>query len=376
MDEPGPGDAAEEAGRPGPPTPTGYLTPLAAGVEFDLIRVFVDAAGASASLRVPPGDDAAALEVPAGESLVLTVDAAVEGVHFRREWLSWESVGYRAAAAALSDVAAMAARPLGVLVSLLLPPELERDVVVSLGRGLGECLRAHETPLLGGNVSRSPGPVALDVTAAGSTSRPVPRSGARPGDELWVTGSLGGAACALWHLSRYLEPAPACRRRFERPSPRLREAAWLAERAEVHACIDLSDGLGGDARHLAAASGVRLEVEVEALPLAEALRGYADRKTALRLALSGGEDYELLLAAAPGSVGAVCRRFEEELGTSLTRVGGVHEGSGVAWLDAGGRRLPEEPGGYGHFGSREGGAAGRGQGDPRPDATGATGGGA
>lgn len=321
---------------------------LGPGGEFDLVRAFVEASGAAGRGPAGPGDDGAVLEVPAGEKLVATCDAAVEGIHFRREWLRWEAVGYRAMAAALSDLAAMAARPLGTLVSLLLPPELEADVVVALGGGVGACLRDEGTTLAGGDLSRSPGPVALDITALGAARRPVSRAGARPGHEVWVTGELGGAAAAVWDLSRSLEPDPGARRRFERPRPRIREARWLAERIELGAMIDLSDGLAGDARHVATASGVRLEIDLDAVPLASALLGYADERTALRIALAGGEDYELLIAARGGGLAELASDLQARLGTRLTRVGRVVAGAGVGWL-SGGRPTPLDLSGFDHF---------------------------
>lgn len=323
--------------------------PLAPGGEFGLIRAFIEATGAVAAGLAGPGDDAAVLEVPEGERVVATTDASVEGVHFRREWMRWDAIGYRATAAALSDLAAMAARPLGVLVTLLLPPELETDVVVALGAGVGACLRDADTVLLGGDVSRSPGAVVLDVVALGAARTPVSRSGARPGQALWVTGELGGAAVAIRDLSRSLEPDPGARRRLERPRPRIREARWLAQRTALGAMIDLSDGLAGDARHLATASGVGLEIELEAIPLAPALRGYAERETALRIALSGGEDYELLVAGPEGALAELAAGLEAAFGTSFARVGRVIGGAGLRWL-AGGRRASFEVSGYDHFG--------------------------
>ncbi|MFQ5679462.1 MAG: thiamine-phosphate kinase [Gemmatimonadota bacterium] len=319
-----------------------------------MIRAFVAAAGASVTLPVSVGDDAAGLRAPAGEVLLLSTDAAVEGVHFRREWMTWETVGYRAAAASLSDLAAMAASPLGALVTLLLPPELEREVVTAIGSGVGECLREQRTPLIGGDVSRSPGPVAVEVVSVGSCRRPVPRTGARPGDELWVTGVLGGAAAAVWDLSRSMEPDPRCRRRLERPVPRLREARWLAEEGRLTAMIDLSDGLSGDAGHMASASGVRLVLRADAVPLAPAVREFSNQDVALRLGVSGGEDYEILLAAAPGSVEGARERFEERFRIPLTRVGTVERGKGVDWVDGRGKRLPMKPHGYDHFSAAEG----------------------
>lgn len=323
---------------------------LRAGGEFDLIRAFaraVGAGGAGPTPAVPPGDDAAGIEVPPEELLLLTSDATVEDVHFRRAWSSWETVGRRAVVAALSDLAAMAARPLGVLVTLMLPPELDRGVLDGLGAGAGEVLREVGAGLLGGDVTRTSGGVALDVTAAGSARRPVRRDGLRTDDELWVTGEVGGAAAAIRDWRRGLEPDPRSRRAFARPVPRLSEARWLADRAELHALIDVSDGLGADAAHLAAASGCGVDLEGDALPLAPVLEEMEDRDRAVREALAGGEDYELLLAVAPGELdGALRRDFLRAFGLPLTRVGRAVAEGGVA-LD--GRAVEPGAAGYDHF---------------------------
>lgn len=330
---------------------------LGPGAEFDLIRAFLEAADAPSEMRVPAGDDAAVVSLLPGEDLVISTDATVEEVHFRREWMSWETVGWRAVAAALSDLAAMAARPVGALVSVLLPPELERGVAVSLASGVGSCLRAEGAGLLGGDVSRSPGPVVLDVVAVGGARTPVSRAGARPGDEAWVTGRLGGAAAAVSDLRRGLEPDPGARRRLERPRPRIREARWLRERDGMRAGIDLSDGLAGDARHLAAASGLALELELDAVPLDPSLEAYPRREAALRLAVTGGEDYELLVAAPAGRLGGLREAFEDAFEIPLTRVGTAREGHGVRWSGAATDRLrdgPASPSGFDHFAPDDG----------------------
>lgn len=325
---------------------------LGPGAEFDMIRRIVAGAARLSDppeLLVGPGDDAAVLELAPGEKVVLSTDMALEDVHFRRAWLRWETVGWRSAAAGLSDLAAMAARPLGVLLSVAVPPELDRSVLEEMTEGIADCLEAHGGTLLGGDLSRSPGPVVVDVVAAGAAERPVGRDGARAGDELWVTGRLGGAGAATRDWSRGLEPDPRARRAFERPRPRIREARWLAQEADLHALVDLSDGLAGDARHLAAASGVGLEVSLPEVPLSEVLEEYADRETAVRLALTGGEDYELLAAVAPGTLEGRGGDFRSRFGAPLTRVGRVADGEGVAWLDAAGRAVGGIGGGFDHL---------------------------
>lgn len=321
--------------------------------EFERIGDMLEVAAhlpAPGELVLGPGDDAAVLRPAAGESVTLSVDLSIEGVHFRREWLTWEAIGYRATAAALSDLAAMAARPLGALVSVALPIELETPTYAQLAAGITEALRVADGVLLGGDTSRSPGPAVLDVTAVGAVGSPITRSGAAPGHQVWVTGRLGGAAAAVLALRAAMEPAPAARRRFERPVPRWREARWLAERGVLTAMIDLSDGLAGDARHIARASEVGLRLRIDRIPLDEALEGWADTGVARRIAAGGGEDYELLFTAPPGRIDRVCDAFKREFALELTRVGEVTDGSGVAWIDRAGAPVdPPAPAGFDHF---------------------------
>ncbi len=321
--------------------------------EFERIGDMLEVAAglpAPPEVLLGPGDDAAVLRPAAGEKVVLSVDLSIEGIHFRREWLTWKTIGYRATAAALSDLAAMAARPLGALVSVALPVELETAVYEQLAGGVTDALGRAEAVLLGGDTSRSTGGAVLDVTVVGAAAEPVTRSGARPGDQVWVTGRLGGAARAVFDRSSGLEPGPGARRRFERPDPRWREARWLAERGVPRAMIDLSDGLAGDAVHVARASGVGMRLRIDLLPLDESLEGWSDEALARRLAAGGGEDFELLFTAAAGRVDGVRTAFQQTFDLELTRVGEVREGDGVAWIDRAGEPVdPPAPAGFDHF---------------------------
>jgi thiamine-monophosphate kinase len=300
---------------------------LGPGPEFDLIRAFLaDASGKAPGVRVGPGDDCA---VVTGEGIAVTADMTVEDVHFRRAWLPMMDIGYHAAAGALSDLAAVAARPIGVLASLALGPGDEEAAGVEVMRGVAAAARDVDAVILGGDLTRSPGPLVLDITALGSVTSPVLRSGARPGDEVWVTGALGGAAAAVAAWLAGKKAAPSARTSFARPTPRVREARWLAARGVPTAMVDLSDGVAGDAGHIAAASAVRLVIRAAALPVAEAARG----DDAIRLAAAGGQDYELCFTAKAGAVDEVEESFQREMGVPLTRVGEVVEGSGAVVLD-------------------------------------------
>ena len=318
------------------------------GPEFDRIRDLLARAQGprSADVVVGPGDDCAVL---AG-GLVLSTDLSVEGVHFRRGWLEADEIGYRAVTVAVSDLAAMAAEPVGVLVSLGLPATEPKATVESLGEGIGRACARVGAVLLGGDLTATDGGLIVDVTAVGRAAEPVLRSGARTGDELWVTGVLGGSGGAVRVLETGQEPSPGLREAFAQPVARVREAAWLRERIVLHALIDLSDGLRGDAGHLAAASGVAVTLDTHGIPVHEGAAARFGREGALELALAAGEDYELCLAAAPGSVAPLTAAFQEAFGIPLTRVGTIGEGNGV-YL----RSRPNEPaepaagGGYDHF---------------------------
>ena len=319
---------------------------LGPGGEFERIRSFLRGAPPlPGSVRVGPGDDAAVLS----DGTVLSTDLAIEGVHFRLDWITAEEAGYRSAASAVSDLAAMAAEPIGVLVSVAAPGdgELAEEVMAGVKRLAGDVGAA----LLGGDLTRSPGPLLLDVVSVGRTDRALLRSGAAAGDELWVTGALGAAAAAvaLWDSGRTV-PAPL-RDAFVRPRPRLREARWLVE-AGATSGIDVSDGIAGDAAHIAAASGVAVVLERDALPVHATLHDVAlpEGRDALALALHGGDDYEILVGAPAGRLGPRAEEFARKFDLSLTRVGRVESGKGVFLETARpAARVPLTRGGFDHF---------------------------
>lgn len=306
-------------------------TLLGPGREFDLVRVMMSRWGDRAR---GIGDDATVLGAPSGAQLVLSTDTSLEDVHFRREWLSPEEIGWRATAAALSDLAAMAASPLGVLVALTLPNGWVDDLG-ALAEGIGAAASAAGAPIVGGDLTRGEH-LAITITVVGSATAPLRRAGAHPGDTLWVTGQLGGPALAMAAWAEGRQPAPEARARFARPVPRLREAQWLAA-AGATAGIDISDGLGGDAAHLAAASGVRITIDAAAVPLAPG----ADVSIAQR----SGEEYELLVTSRTAFDAAA---FQREFGSSLTRIGTVDEGDAGVDLLIGEERVAS-PAGYDHF---------------------------
>ena len=335
------------------------MSALGPGGEFDLIRSF-QAAGPSPGDEVlaGSGDDCAVLE----SGWVVSTDAFVEDAHFRRGWIRFDEVGYRAVTAALSDVAAMAARPVGVLVALALPASEADRIAAGLRTGIRRACERARCALIGGDLTGSPGPVVVNVVALGRTGRPVLRSGALPGDEVWVTGALGASAAAVRRWESGRRPEPPLRRAFAAPVARLEEARWLAERVRMTALIDLSDGLAGDAGHIAAASGASIVLDPALIPVAPAAATSAgSRRIALRLAVAGGEDYELCFTARPESVDPVAPDFPRVFGASLTRVGIVAEGAGVRLEGDETDVLETGRGGFDHFRARVPGAAGAGR---------------
>jgi thiamine-monophosphate kinase len=197
---------------------------LGAGPEFDRIRAIAEALGDRASGL---GDDCSFIPADAGFFAVST-DISVEGVHFRREWLSPEEIGWRAAAGALSDLAAVGANPVGILTSVALPLETHSTELVALMEGMATASEAVGAKILGGDLARS-ATLTIDVTVIGKTDAPVRRSGAQPGDGLWVTGTLGGSRAALQAWQRGESPEPALRNAFAHPSPRVAAGRWLAQ---------------------------------------------------------------------------------------------------------------------------------------------------
>ena len=306
---------------------------LGPGREFEAIRAIVERLGARAR---GIGDDAAIVKMPRGDSLVVSVDSAIEGRHFRRHWLSPRDVGYRSVAAALSDLAAMAARPLGVLLALGVPGSW-RDSLLDIADGIAEAVDAARTVIVGGNLTDA-GELSITTTVLGSAYAPLTRAGARPGDRVYVTGRLGGPGSALAALDAGGATPPDAYRRFARPEPRLTEADWLADRGAT-AAIDISDGLTADLAHLAAASKATITVDVERVPI----MSYAERMAAL----SSGEEYELIVTAA-GLIDAA--EFERRFALPLTEVGVVSHSAEVGQLVLRRNGEPvEAPRGHDHF---------------------------
>lgn len=308
--------------------------------EFDFIRRFLSHFP-KARVPVGPGDDCAVL-APSRGPLCVTTDCVVEDVHFTRASFSAEDIGHKALAVNLSDVASMGATPRWFLCSLALPKDFPLAHLSGLARGMAALAREHRIDLVGGNFT-SARELSVTITATGELSRPpLTRSGARPGDGLYVSGTLGDARLGLAHLRAGLTRSAAVRRQ-RRPQPRV-ALGQLASRF-ASAALDVSDGLAQDLGHLCTASQVRATVELARLPMSAVVR----RELGPEGALAGGEDYELLLAV-PSRRGRAFEQACVRAGHVVTRVGEVSRGSGWVIVDEDGRAV-RRPGGFDHFGS-------------------------
>jgi thiamine-monophosphate kinase len=293
---------------------------LGGGREFDTIRDFVARWGdASAGI----GDDGATLGLPRGEKLVVSVDTFIEGRHFESSWITPREIGHRATAAALSDLAAMAALPLGVLFAVNLP-DAWRDRLGAIADGVADAVRESGTTVVGGNIAAGT-ELSITTTVLGHAFESLARGGAAVGDRLYVTGTLGGPGAAVAAWKSGAKPSAIARTRFAHPVPRIHEARWLIDRGAT-AGIDISDGLVADAGHIAAASGRSIEIHLDRLPSIEGVT-FAD-------AARSGEEYELLITAPSLDAGA----FRATFGLPLTEIGVVAAGGpGVSTLEHGAR---------------------------------------
>ena len=318
---------------------------------------------APAALIVGPGDDAAVIVPERGALQVLTTDAVVEGIHFDRRFSTLADVGYKALAVNVSDLVAMGGTPQFALLSLILPEGTSLPDLDALLDGLLEMAAAARVACVGGNISRSPGPLIVDVTVTGSVRprRLLTRGGGRPGDQLFVTGSIGGAAAGLdWLRQREFqrsaeatapqESMDACALRHRRPEPRTRFGMLLGRNKAASACMDLSDGLADAVRQVAEASGTGALVEAASLPTDPAAAAWwrSRGNDPVVAALAGGDDYELLFAVPNKFRGRMRAVAREARGLPFTRVGELTaDRSLVVRRDGQDEALPE---GFEHFG--------------------------
>ena len=326
-------------------------------------------------LLVGIGDDAAVAEPERNRLEVFTVDGIVDGVHVDRRFTPPDAVGYRALAVNLSDLAAMGATPRLALLSLMLPHSLAYDDFEQLVIGLTRLARQHAVHVVGGNLTHTSGPLVVDVTAVGAIKRRdvLTRSGARPGDEVYVSGAVGSASVGLQWLrsvaedtaneggavSRPASQGPTgtavdgCIARYLNPEPRVRLGVLLARNRAATACVDLSDGLGDGVRRIADASGVGIAINAADIPVAPEARWWYEAAglDPVASAVAAGDDYELLFTVQPRSRGRL-RAVARHCGTTMTRIGVCTKESTVVLRRVRDGVASEEPlpQGYHHFG--------------------------
>ena len=292
------------------------------------------------------GDDCAVLRLDPGLDTLVTTDFTLEGIHFRREWHPAESVGHRSLARGLSDIAAMGGEPVAAFLSLALPRDLPQTWVGRFARSLISLVERYYVTLAGGDTAESPDGIVADIIVVGTVpkGKAVLRSGARPGDRIYVSGELGGSAAAIVEMrtrpKKRLRPRDYPRHFY--PEPRVELGRSLREQGWATAMIDLSDGLSTDLAHICEESGVGAEVDAEQIPRAQV--GKPARPVDLDLAVHGGEDYELLFTVRPG------RRVPAQIaGLALTRIGRITRSERIILRNAKGVGCELAPRGWEHF---------------------------
>lgn len=310
---------------------------------------------ATRGLELAIGDDAAVIQGPRGHDLILKTDMSIEGVHFTRRLHPPRAVGHRALARSLSDIAAMGGTPRFALISLAISKQTTHAWIKQLYAGIFALAARFGVAVMGGDTAVISGPTLIDAIVVGQVrrGRAIPRSGARPGDQIYVSGRLGLSALGLRLLrssgnrtSRGAKASEAIRNHLY-PEPRCGLGRYLCEKHLASALIDLSDGLSTDLGHVCRASGIGARVWADRIPVPglQGIRrsGVGD---SLALALHGGEDYELLFTVPPGKVSQIPERLQ---GLPLRSIGEIHQSKEVLLIQSDGRSVPLRPAGYDHF---------------------------
>lgn len=324
--------------------------------EFELIEKIRQLTTGAEGLRIGIGDDCSVFELAPDKELLTSTDLLLEGVHFRLDWTNTYDLGRKAVSVNVSDIAAMGGRPLSLHLGLGIPAQFEEKDLDSFLGGFVAAMKDYGVCLAGGDTCLSAGPLTLAVTVQGVCSRgqAITRAGAGAGDDLWVSGSLGDSALALHRLQRGQAPEETLAGRHFDPRARV-ELGWqLGRRQLATAMIDISDGLAGDLGHLLRASGCGARVELQKIPHSAAFEQALSRDAALlELALSGGEDYELLFSTRPEARADV-EQLSLESGLRVTRIGELNASERCVFQTLNGTPYRLKSEGYDHFSNRSG----------------------
>lgn len=290
------------------------------------------------------GDDCAILQLAAGHEALVTTDFSLENVHFRRAWHSPEVIGHRCLTRGLSDIAAMGGQPMAAFLSLAVPQKLPQAWVDRFLTGLLDLAHGFKVSLAGGDTAESPDGVLADIVVIGSAPKgtAIRRSGARPGDRIYVTGQLGGSAATLELLSSGRKLRPRDFPQHFHPLPRIEVGRFLREKKLAAAMIDISDGLSTDVSHICEESGVGAEVFAKAVP--RSVIGKPAHEVALKFALHGGDDYELLFTAPRGKLIPA-----KIAGIPITQIGHITRAKRIYLIDDHGGAVELKPQGWQHF---------------------------
>jgi len=315
--------------------------------EFEIINRYFTHPSPNAVLGV--GDDAALVKIARGKELVVSTDMLVCGTHFLPD-VDPGKLGYKSLAVNLSDMAAMGATPRWVTLSLALP-EADEKWIKPFAKGFMDLARAQKVDLIGGDTTRGPLNICVQIMGEVPEGKALRRDGARVGDEIWVSGRLGDAALAVAHLQKRItleaREAQICLKKLQTPALRITLGRCLLQLA--HSAIDVSDGLLADLGHILERSGVAAVIEFAALPKSAVLRKYLKYDAALNALLAGGDDYELCFTASKQN-GAKLTKLSRKLRLPLTRIGIIKKGRGLILLDAAGKLMTWSAKGYDHFG--------------------------
>jgi thiamine-monophosphate kinase len=306
--------------------------------------------------QVGIGDDCAVISSNDAEDWLVTTDLLMEDIHFIRNAITPDQLGYKSLAVNLSDIAAMGGTPVGSFLSIAIPPAVDVEYLDSFMKGYHELSAKYNTPLLGGDTTRSIKHIAINVCVLGKSLKGMARrrNMAKPGDAVCVTGNLGDSAGGLHILLNNIPDSDSGRfllQRHLKPEPKLNEGSFLSGNPDVHAMIDISDGIASDLKHILTSSGVAAQINIDWLPLSEQLKNIGGQQgwNTIEMALGGGEDYELLFTVSQGILADIQKEFLVKFNTPVIHIGNIIEGTPkIHWLkDAIEVEMPIE--GFNHF---------------------------